>query len=69
MVRITGAVFSGVWASYDGFFKGLFGDGERTIEDGREDEGAERERRPRKLVKKRRNRALSEKERRLVNGV
>ena len=27
-------VFKAVWASYDGFFKGLFGDGERTCETG-----------------------------------
>ncbi|KAI9827612.1 MAG: hypothetical protein M1826_006274 [Phylliscum demangeonii] len=27
----VGAVFSAVWASYDAFFKKLFGDGERTI--------------------------------------
>ncbi|KAG7007197.1 hypothetical protein G7Y79_00011g030950 [Physcia stellaris] len=67
MVRITGAVFRGVWISYDGFFRGLFGDGERTIEG--EEEGAGRARRPRKLVKKRRNWALGEKGRRLVDGV
>ena len=66
MVRITGAVFRGVWISYDGFFRGLFGDGERTIEN---EEEAERERRPRKLVKKRRNGALGEKGRRLIDGV
>ncbi|KAI9674415.1 MAG: hypothetical protein M1817_001753 [Caeruleum heppii] len=31
--RLTGAVFTGCWASYDRFFKRLFGDGERTIGD------------------------------------
>ena len=29
---ITSAIFRGVWASYDGFFYPLFGDGERTQE-------------------------------------
>ncbi|KAK8216764.1 hypothetical protein M8818_001727 [Zalaria obscura] len=28
---LAGAIFSAVWGSYDGFFKNLFGDGERTI--------------------------------------
>jgi len=38
-----GAMFRGVWISYDGFFKGVFGDGERT-QDGRVGrEGAEGE--------------------------
>ncbi|KAI4129121.1 MAG: hypothetical protein LQ347_003905 [Umbilicaria vellea] len=32
LVELLGAVFKAVWASYDLFFKGLFGDGERTIE-------------------------------------
>lgn len=32
LVALTGALFKGVWASYDGYFKGLFGDGERTVE-------------------------------------
>jgi len=31
LAALTGAVFGGVWASYDYFFKRLFGDGERTI--------------------------------------
>ncbi|EME79940.1 uncharacterized protein MYCFIDRAFT_141603, partial [Pseudocercospora fijiensis CIRAD86] len=35
--ELTAALFKAVWASYDGFFKPLFGDGERTIDD---DEGA-----------------------------
>ena len=39
LVRLLGAVFRGVWQSYDGFYKGVFGDGERTQEgpDGRGD--------------------------------
>lgn len=37
LVRLMGAMFRGVWISYDGFFKGVFGDGERT--QGREDGG------------------------------
>ena len=32
------AMFMACWASYDGFFKPLFGDGERTIGDGQGDE-------------------------------
>ncbi|KAL8928196.1 MAG: hypothetical protein Q9208_001906 [Pyrenodesmia sp. 3 TL-2023] len=51
LVRLLGSVFVGVWASYDGWMKGLFGDGERTIEDaGGESQGTPR----RKLVKRRR---------------
>jgi hypothetical protein len=34
LVRLLGAVFASVWASYDGWFLGIFGDGERTVEDG-----------------------------------
>jgi hypothetical protein len=37
MIAVTSAVFTGVWASYDNFFRGLFGDGERT-QGGKEDE-------------------------------
>ena len=37
LVELLGAVFKAVWASYDLFFKGLFGDGERTIEGGEDD--------------------------------
>lgn len=29
---MTSSVFAGMWASYDNFFKKLFGDGERTQE-------------------------------------
>lgn len=39
LVFFTGAIFKGVWISYDGFFFGLFGDGERTIYDEEEGEG------------------------------
>jgi len=31
LVELTGAIFKAVWASYDGFFFKLFGDGERTM--------------------------------------
>jgi hypothetical protein len=30
MAAVSTAVFRGVWAGYDGFFRGVFGDGERT---------------------------------------
>lgn len=30
---LSRAIFGGAWFTYDGFFKGLFGDGERTIGD------------------------------------
>ena len=33
LVAISGAVFKGMWASYDGFFHRIFGDGERTSYD------------------------------------
>ena len=46
LVRLLGSVFVGVWTTYDGWMKGVFGDGERTIE-------GDEERRPRKLVKRR----------------
>jgi hypothetical protein len=39
MIAVSTAVFRGVWGSYDGFFRGIFGDGERTQE--REREGDE----------------------------
>jgi hypothetical protein len=35
--ELTGAVFKGVWASYDNFFKAIFGDGERTVYERDED--------------------------------
>jgi hypothetical protein len=41
MVTVTSAVFAGVWASYDNFFKKLFGDGERTQEGERDVEAWE----------------------------
>ncbi|KAL8903334.1 MAG: hypothetical protein Q9207_003997 [Kuettlingeria erythrocarpa] len=51
LIRLMGSVFAAVWASYDGWMKGLFGDGERTIKD----DGGDRHRTPRRrLVKKRR---------------
>ncbi|KAI9842464.1 MAG: hypothetical protein M1837_007133 [Sclerophora amabilis] len=31
-VKFSAAVFRAIWASYDGFFKKLFGEGERTIQ-------------------------------------
>jgi hypothetical protein len=34
---LTRAFFAACWASYDGFFKGTFGDGERTIGEGYQD--------------------------------
>lgn len=37
---LTGAIFRAVWVSYDGFFKGIFGEGERTITDGDKDGSA-----------------------------
>ena len=43
LVAVTGALFRGMWSSYDGVFLKLFGDGERTnYEDGDEDDGAVR---------------------------
>ena len=38
MREFTGAIFKAIWASYDGYFKSMFGDGERTITDGGDDE-------------------------------
>lgn len=35
--EFTGAIFKAVWASYDNFFKPMFGDGERSIPDGGDD--------------------------------
>ena len=32
--RLSGAVFAAAWASYDGAFRPLFGDGERSVADG-----------------------------------
>jgi hypothetical protein len=34
LARLSSILFSSMWASYDSFFRGLFGDGERTIEAG-----------------------------------
>jgi len=41
MRELFGAIFKGVWASYDSFFASIFGDGERTITDGGHDCGDE----------------------------
>ena len=38
LVAITGALFKGMWDSYDGFFYRLFGDGERTVCDDDDDD-------------------------------
>lgn len=39
LVWLTGRVFLGMWVSYDGVFRGMFGDGERTVDgDGDGDE-------------------------------
>lgn len=40
LIVLSGAIFGSMWKSYDGFFRGLFGDGERTVyEHGDEEEG------------------------------
>lgn len=36
LVALTGAIFKGAWVSYDGVFKRVFGDGERTQDEGSE---------------------------------
>ncbi|KAK5119154.1 hypothetical protein LTR85_007768 [Meristemomyces frigidus] len=41
MREFSGAVFKAVWASYDSYFKPMFGDGERSITDGGDDVGDE----------------------------
>jgi hypothetical protein len=33
LVALANALFSGMWTSYDCFFVGVFGDGERTLDD------------------------------------
>ena len=33
LVALTGALFRGMWISYDGFFLKVFGDGERTLDE------------------------------------
>ena len=40
LVAVTGAIFQGMWTSYDGVFFKLFGDGERSGDED-EDEGDE----------------------------
>lgn len=39
LVAVTGAIFKGMWVSYDEVFFKLFGDGERTLEDERDEDG------------------------------
>lgn len=39
LVRFSGAVFVAVWASYDRFFKERFGEGERTVREGKGEDG------------------------------
>ena len=51
--EFTGALFKAVWASYDGFFKPLFGDGERTIDDNEGMKVPTARRRGRTLLRKR----------------
>lgn len=34
LTRLAADIFLGMWTSYDNFFKGIFGDGERTMEPG-----------------------------------
>ena len=36
LVALSGSVFKAVWTSYDNAFKGMFGDGERTIDKGKD---------------------------------
>ncbi|MCJ1401336.1 hypothetical protein MMC11_004548 [Xylographa trunciseda] len=38
LVWLTGRVFAGLWGSYDALFRGLFGEGEWTVEEGEEEE-------------------------------
>lgn len=44
ITELMGAVFKAMWASYDVFFKGLFGDGERTIKGDEDDRDGDGER-------------------------
>ncbi|KAL8999129.1 MAG: hypothetical protein Q9188_005954, partial [Gyalolechia gomerana] len=50
LVGLLGSVFVGIWTSYDGWMKGVFGDGERTIES---EEEVGRKKVMKKLVKRR----------------
>jgi hypothetical protein len=34
LTKLSASIFLGMWTSYDNFFKGLFGDGERTVHTG-----------------------------------
>ena len=40
VAKLAAAIFAGVWISYDDFFYGLFGDGERTQKPGTDEEKA-----------------------------
>ena len=40
LVAVTGALFRGMWTSYDGVFYKLFGDGERTVDEDEDEEDA-----------------------------
>ena len=43
LVVLMGWIFRAMWESYDGFFKWLFGDGERTVQGDEEGEWEGRE--------------------------
>ena len=43
LVVLSGAIFGSMWKSYDGFFKGWFGDGERAVKGDEDEEGERRE--------------------------
>ncbi len=52
--QLTAALFKAVWSSYDKFFKGIFGDGERTLTDNdevRDDESRAMLNPPRRMSK------------------
>ena len=42
LVELTSAIFKAVWASYDSFFKPMFGNGERTITEGGDESDGDR---------------------------
>ncbi len=41
LVALSGAIFRGMWTSYDGVFIKLFGDGERTLYEDEDDNDAD----------------------------
>ncbi|KAK4615855.1 Gamma-glutamyl cyclotransferase aclK [Fulvia fulva] len=53
MRELTNAVFKAVWKSYDGFFQPLFGDGERTIEKGGNEDSQSEGRRGKSMIRQR----------------